>query len=43
MTAILGMEIGKDQFVTILLKEEPSGEQATFDTTPTAWPACSAS
>jgi transposase len=34
MTAILGIDIGKDQFVTVLLKEEPSGEHATFDNTP---------
>ena len=34
MTAILGIDIGKDQFVTVLLHEEPSGHQATFDNTP---------
>jgi transposase len=34
MTAILGIDIGKDQFVTVLLHEEPAGHQATFDNTP---------
>jgi transposase len=34
MTAILGIDIGKDQFVIVLLSGEPPGEQATFDNAP---------
>jgi len=31
MTAILGIDIGKDQFMTLLLNEEQPSEPATFD------------
>lgn len=34
MTAILGIDIGKDHFVTILLREGLPVQQATFDNTP---------
>lgn len=34
MTAILGIDIAQDQFVTVLLKEPQPGEPAAFDNTP---------
>lgn len=34
MSAILGIDIGKDQFVTLLLGEAATREQAAFDNTP---------
>jgi transposase len=37
MTAILGIDIGKDQFVTALLVAGQSSEPATFDNSPTGF------
>lgn len=37
MTAILGIDIGKDQLVTLLLTEEHAPQSATFDNTPTGF------
>ena len=34
MSAVLGIDIGKDQFVTLLLNEDQPSQQATFDNTP---------